>query len=64
MGQSQKGEMTVKQQLNYRFINPNSEEETIKKLISICIAANTKKIEDALLGDDREGDNIEKKWVS
>ncbi len=64
MGQSQKGEMIVKQQLNYRFINPNSEEETIKKLISICIAANTKKIEDALLGDDREEDNIEKKWVS
>lgn len=64
MGQSQKGEMIVKQQLNYRFINPNSEEETIKKLISICIAANTKKIENALLGDDREEDNIEKKWVS
>ena len=38
----------MKQELNYRFINPNSEEETIKKLISICIAANTKKIEDAL----------------
>lgn len=56
--------MTVKQELNYRFINPNSEEETIKKLISICIAANTKKIEDALLGDDCEGYDIEKKWLS
>ncbi len=54
----------MKQELNYRFINPNSEEETIKKLISICIAANTKKIEDALLGNDCEGYDIEKKWLS
>ena len=50
----------MKQERNYRFINPNSEEETIKKLISICIAANTKKIEDALLGDDRGGTILRK----
>lgn len=43
-----KGDTAMKKQLTYQFINPNSEEETVKALINIFIAANRKKIEAAI----------------